>query len=105
MTGVVCHTDQGGEYTGEMFKRACTAAGDAAEGPDRVGPGYAVAESFNSTLEFELLSQEYFSTREQARRRSPGGSTTMVRRHSTDEMLSPVEFERRQAAAAREVAA
>ena len=28
----------------------------------------AVAESFNSTLEFELLSRRHFVTREQARR-------------------------------------
>ena len=62
----------------------------------------AVAESFNSTLEFELLSRQHFSTREQARRAVAGwvDEYNTVRRHSTDGMLSPVEFERRQAAAA-----
>jgi putative transposase len=30
VAGVVFHTDQGGEYTGEVFKRACSAAGDNA---------------------------------------------------------------------------
>ena len=58
----------------------------------------AVAESFNSTLEFELLSQQHFSTREQARRAVAAwiDEYNTVRRHSTDLMLSPVDFERRQ---------
>lgn len=67
----------------------------------------AVAESFNSTLEFELLSQQHFSTREQARRAVAGwlDEYNTIRRHSTDGMLSPVEFERRRAAAVTEAAA
>ena len=67
----------------------------------------AVAESFNSTLEFELLSRQHFSTREQARRAVAGwiDEYNTVRRHSTAGMLSPVDYERRQAAAATEVAA
>ena len=60
----------------------------------------AVAESFNSTLEFELLRKQHFSTREQARRAVAGWideyNTT---RSSTDGMLSPVAYERHQAAA------
>jgi putative transposase len=103
VTGVVFHTDQGGEYTGEVFKQACRTAG-VTQSMGRTGSALdnAVAESFNSTLEFELLSQQYFSTREQARRVVAGwiDEYNTVRRHSTDGMLSPVEFERRQAAAA-----
>jgi transposase InsO family protein len=103
VAGVVFHTDQGGEYTGEMFKRACGTAG-VTQSMGRTGSALdnAVAESFNSTLEFELLSQQHFSTREQARRAVAGwlDEYNTVRRHSTDGMLSPVEFERRQAAAA-----
>ena len=40
VAGVVFHTDQGGEYTGEMFERACRRRrGDAVDGPHRVGVG------------------------------------------------------------------
>ena len=67
----------------------------------------AVAESFNSTLEFELLSRQHFCTREEARRAVAGwiDEYNTVRRHSTDGMLSPIEFERQRAAAATVVAA
>lgn len=37
---VIFHTDQGGEYTGALFTRACTAAGvRQSMGPHRLGPG------------------------------------------------------------------
>jgi transposase InsO family protein len=108
VTGVVFHTDQGGEYTGDVFGRACRTAG-VTQSMGRTGSALdnAVAESFNSTLEFELLSRQHFSTREQARRAVAGwiDEYNTVRRHSTDGMLSPVEFERRAAAAATEAAA
>jgi len=101
--GVVFHTDQGGEYTGEVFKQVCRTAG-VTQSMGRTGSALdnAVAESFNSTLEFELLSRQHFCTREQARRAVAGwiDEYNTVRRHSTDGMLSPIEFERRQAAAA-----
>jgi putative transposase len=108
VTGVVFHTDQGGEYTGEVFAQACRTAG-VTQSMGRTGSALdnAVAESFNSTLEFELLSRQHFSTREQARRAVAGwiDEYNTVRRHSTDNMLSPVDYERRQAAAATEAAA
>jgi transposase InsO family protein len=59
----------------------------------------AAAESFNSTVEFELLrSNNHFTTREQARRAVAAwiDESNAVRRHSTNLMLSPVEYERRQ---------
>ena len=66
----------------------------------------AVAESFNSTLEFELLRGNDFATREQARRAVAGldrrvqhGAAALDRR-----MLSPVDYERA-AAARRQTAA
>jgi putative transposase len=102
VAGVVFHTDQGGEYTGELFKRACRGAG-VRQSMGRTGSALdnAVAESFNSTLEFELLRQQHFSTREQARRAVAGwiDEYNTERRHSTDGMLSPVAYERHQAAA------
>ena len=53
------------------------------------------AESFNSTLEHELLSRRYFGTKEQARREVAGfiDRYNNRRRHSTCEMKSPVAFE------------
>ena len=63
----------------------------------------AVAESFNSTVEFELFRSNTSRTREQARRAVAGwiDEYNTVRRHSTDRMLSPVDFERRQARGTR----
>jgi putative transposase len=55
----------------------------------------AAAESFNSTLEWELLSRKQFDTKEQARREV----ATFIddynhrRRHSSCEMLPPVAYE------------
>jgi transposase InsO family protein len=93
---VVFHTDQGGEYTGGYFATACRTAG-ITQSMGRTGSALdnAVAESFNSTLEFELLRDRHFSTREQARRAVAGwiDDYNTVRRHSTDHMLSPVDYE------------
>ena len=60
----------------------------------------AVAESFNSTLEFELLSQRHFATREQARRAVAAwiDEYNTDRRHSTNGMLPPVAYEHAHAA-------
>jgi len=104
VTGVIFHSDQGGEYTGDLFAAVCTRAG-VRQSMGRTGSALdnAVAESFNSTLEFELLAHNHFSTRAQAR-------TTVVawiqeyntiRRHSTAGRLPPAVYEtqaRRQAA-------
>ena len=61
----------------------------------------AAAESFNSTVEFELLRSNHVATREQARRAVAGwiDEYNTVRRHATDQMLrlSPLDYEHRQA--------
>ena len=59
----------------------------------------AVSESFNSTLQFELLSRHHFATREQARREVAAfiDEYNTDRRHSTNGMLSPVDYERTRA--------
>ena len=99
--GVIFHTDQGGEYTGALFAQACARAG-ITQSMGRTGSALdnAVSESFNSTLEFELLRGSRFTTREQARRAVAAWieEYNTVRRHSTNQMLSPVDYERRQAA-------
>jgi len=55
----------------------------------------AVAESFNSTLEWELLRDNHFQTREQARHAVAAWieDDNSQRRHSTDGMLSPIAYE------------
>ena len=55
----------------------------------------AASESFNSTLEFELLSRRHFLTREQARHAVAAwiDEYHTDRRHSTNGMLSPVDYE------------
>lgn len=55
----------------------------------------AAIESWHSTLEFELLSQEHFPTRAAARARIPGWieEYNTVRRHSAIGMISPAAFE------------
>ena len=65
---MIFHADQGGEYTGEMFADACRNAG-VTQSMGRTGSALdnAVAESFNSTLEWELLRNNHFQTRGQAR--------------------------------------
>jgi len=94
--GVIFHSDQGGEYTGEVFTQACRRAG-VRQSMGRTGSALdnAVAESFNSTLEFELLAHNHFSSRAQAR-------TAVVawieeyntgRRHSTAGRLPPAVYE------------
>jgi putative transposase len=108
VAGVVFHTDQGGEYTGEVFAQACRQAG-VTQSMGRTGSALdnAAAESFNSTVEFELLRGKHFACREQARRAVAGwiDEYNTVRRHSTDQMLSPVDFEHREAQARGRAAA
>jgi putative transposase len=67
--GVVFHSDKGSEYVGDLFAQACDALG-ITQSMGRVGSALdkAAAESFNSTLEHELLSRYRFETRDQARR-------------------------------------
>src|SRR5918995_2031627 len=69
VAGVVFHSDKGGEYVGDVFTEACGALG-AVQSMGRVGSALdnAAAESFDSTLEFELLSRRHFATKDQARR-------------------------------------
>jgi transposase InsO family protein len=62
----------------------------------------AVAESFHSTLEFELLRRTRFATRAEGRAAVAGylEEYNLDRRHSSCGMLSPVAYEHTQAEAA-----
>jgi putative transposase len=96
VAGVLFHTDQGSEYTANLFVQACRSAG-VTQSMGRTGSALdnAVSEAFNSTLEWELLRRHHFATREQARH----AVATWIdeynndRRHSTNGMLSPVDYE------------
>jgi len=94
--GVVFHTDKGGEYTGDVFATACDALG-VTQSMGRVGSALdnAAAESFNSTLEHELLSRRRLATKDQARREVARfvDAYNHRRRHSSCEMLAPVVYE------------
>jgi putative transposase len=96
IAGVIFHSDKGGEYTGDVFANACVALG-VVQSMGRVGSALdnAAAESFNSTLEWELLSRRHFATTDQARREVAGfiDRYNHRRRHSTCEMLPPVAYE------------
>jgi transposase InsO family protein len=94
--GVIFHTDKGGEYVGDVFATACVAIG-VTQSMGRVGSALdnAAAESFNSTLEWELLSRRNFATKDHARREVAGfiDAYNHRRRHSSCDMLPPVAYE------------
>jgi len=96
VAGVIFHTDQGGEYTGKLFAAACTNA-KVTQSMGRTGSALdnAAAESFHSTLEFELLREHHFTTRSDARRAVAGylEEYNLDRRHSACGMVSPVAYE------------
>jgi transposase InsO family protein len=97
VNGVIFHTDKGGEYTGDLFAQACDTLG-VTQSMGRVGSALdnAVAESFNSTLEHELLSRQRFATKTDARRAVARfiDAYNHRRRHSSCEMMPPVAYER-----------
>jgi len=96
VNGVIFHSDKGGEYTGDLFAKACNKLG-VVQSMGRVGSALdnAVAESFNSTLEWELLSRRDFVTKAEARRAVAGfiDAYNRTRRHSSCEMKPPVVYE------------
>ena len=65
---VIHHSDQGSQYTSVAFGKRCGEAG-VRPSMGSVGDAYdnAMAESFFSTLEAELLSRRRFTSRAEAR--------------------------------------
>jgi putative transposase len=96
IAGVIFHSDKGGEYTGDTFTKTCGALG-VTQSMGRVGSALdnAAAESFNSTLEWELLSRRRFVTKTQARSEVAAfiDRYNHQRRHSSCEMKPPVVYE------------
>ncbi len=97
--GLVHHSDHGCQYTSLAFSRRCREAG-IAQSMGSVGDCYdnAMAESFNATLECELIARHHWRTHTEARMAVFDfieGFYNPRRRHSALGYLSPVEFERR----------
>ncbi len=96
VAGVVLHTDQGGEFSGGALVRVCAAAG-IVQSMGRTGSALdnAAIESWHSTLEFELRSRQRFTTRTPARRAVVAWlqEYNTDRLHSTNGMISPVDYE------------
>jgi len=97
--GVIHHSDQGCQYTAIAFTKRCEQAG-IRPSMGSVGDCYdnAMCESFNATLECELLARHRF--------KNPHEASLVVfdyiegfynphRRHTSIGSVSPVEFERR----------
>jgi putative transposase len=101
---VIHHSDQGCQYTSIAFGKRCGEAG-IRPSMGSVGDCYdnAMCESFNATLECELLVKHRFKTQRAAALavfEFIEGWYNPHRRHTAIGCISPVEFERRMSQAA-----
>lgn len=101
---VIHHSDQGCQYTSIAFGKRCDEAG-VRPSMGSVGDCYdnAMCESFNATLECELLVTHRFKDQREASLAVFDfieGFYNPYRRHTSIGNLSPVEFERRMSQAA-----
>jgi putative transposase len=97
VAGVIFHTDRGSTYTADDFTGLCAKL-KVTQSMGRVGSCFdnAAAESFFSTLEWEVLSRHHFSTRDEAREvitRWVCDFYNKARRHSSCGMKSPIDYE------------
>lgn len=95
--GLVHHSDQGGQFTSLAFGRRLEALGIRAS-MGSVGDcfDHALVESFNATLECELIDRCHWRTREEARLEVFWWIEAIynrTRRHSSLGYLSPMEYE------------
>ena len=102
--GVICHSDQGSQYTSLAFGKRCKEAGVRPSMGSR-GDAYdnAMCESFFATLECELIDRRRFQTNAEAKMavfQFIEGWYNPHRRHSGIDYLSPVGYERRHMALA-----
>ena len=101
---VIHHSDQGCQYTSITFGKRCQEAG-VRPSMGSVGDCYdnAMCESFNATLECELLVRHRFKNQREAALAVFDfieGWYNPHRRHTSIGMLSPMEYERRMTQAA-----
>lgn len=97
VAGVIFHSDRGSTYTADHFTGLCAKLG-IRQSMGRVGSCFdnAAAESFFSTLEWEVLSRHHFATREEARQvvtRWVCDFYNKARIHSSCGMKSPIDYE------------
>jgi putative transposase len=97
VAGVIFHTDRGSTYTADDFTGLCAKL-KITQSMGRVGSCFdnAAAESFFSTLEWEVLSRHHFTTRAEAREvvtRWVCDFYNKARLHSSCGMKSPVDYE------------
>jgi putative transposase len=102
--GLIHHSDRGSQYASAAYQAEHAAHGMVAS-MSRTGDCYdnAVAESFFSTLEFELVMRHDWHTKAEARRAIFRYIETWYnrkRRHSTLGYVSPAEYEQQLQAAA-----
>jgi putative transposase len=96
VAGTVFHSDRGGEYSAELFASACRRC-RISQSMGRAGSCFdnAPAESFFSTLEWELFRLTPLATKHDARREIANYIDwyNRVRRHSTCAMTAPIDYE------------
>ena len=97
-TGLIVHSDRGSQYASHAYRAVLAAAG-LVQSMSRKGDCWdnAVAESFFSTLEHELLADRDFHSRYEAQRAIFEFIEVWYnreRRHSTLSYVSPVQYER-----------
>ena len=96
--GVIFHSGRGSEYTAARTAAACRAFG-VVQSMGRVGCALdnAAAEAFNSTLKVEFVHRQRFATRAEARIKVATWIADFYntrRRHSANDGLAPIPFER-----------
>ncbi|WP_433513805.1 IS3 family transposase [Nonomuraea sp. CA-143628] len=96
--GVIFHSDRGSEYTAARYQAECRKHG-VVQSMGRVGCALdnAASEAFNSTLKVEYVHRQRFRTRAEARLKIATWITDFYnirRRHSANDGLPPVTFER-----------
>ena len=100
VAGLLHHSDRGSQYASGAYRAELEAHGMRASMSAK-GDCYdnAVAESFFATLEFELIMQNDWATKAEARRAIFRYIETWYnprRRHSTLGYISPAEYEAQQ---------
>jgi putative transposase len=95
--GLICHSDQGSQFVSLAFGQAARDAGIAVSmGSKGCAYDNAVAESFFATLKKELIRRRSWPTRRELTGEVFDSIETFynpVRRHSTLDYLSPMQFE------------
>ena len=97
LSGVRFSTDRGSTYTAEAFTALCRGLG-IRQSMGRVGSCFdnAAAEALFSSLEWEVLSRNTFTTIDEARTVVLDwcyGFYNHDRRHSSAGMMSPINYE------------